>query len=149
MLAASPLGWGAQSGLAERITWHWQAGDCNGSPGGILQEQWIDAAPGTKLCVVPPSYLCIDSSGASVRWYVDIVIEGQVFLGTSDPAVEHCVTTSSSLVTVHSSTYCTTFPTRYAGTITFERAVGKTSVAQAGERSQHRPRPVGISCSSL
>ena len=142
-LAASSLGWSAQPGLTERLIWHWKSGDCNGLPGGILQEQWIDAAPGSELCVVPPSYLCTDSSGALVRWYVDIAIEGQMFPGTSDSAIEHCVRTSGRLVTVHSSTYCTTFPTRYAGKITFECAVGQSTVARSGKRLQQQPRSLG------
>ena len=123
LLAAAPLALAAKSGISERLIWTWQAGDCEGSPGAILQDQWIAAASGTELCVVPPSYLCTQSSGASVRWYVDIEIDGVLFLGTTDPHTKHCVTTSTSPVIVHSSTYCTTFPTRYSGKITFDPAV--------------------------
>jgi hypothetical protein len=129
LLAAAALAWSAHSGLVEWVVWNWQTGDCDGSPGAILQDQWVDAAPGSKLCVVPPSYLCTRASGASVRWYVDVEIDGQMFLGTTEPDTEHCVITATSPVIVHTSTYCTTFPTRHNGKITFEPEVGKAAVA--------------------
>ena len=122
LLAAAPLALAAKSGIAEWLLWNWQTGDCDGLPGGMLQDQWIAAASGTELCVVPPSYLCTRSNGASVRWYVDIEIDGEFFLGTTDPDTKHCVTASTTPVIVRSSTYCTTFPTRYSGRITFEPA---------------------------
>jgi hypothetical protein len=118
-----------QSPMSETLTWQWQSGDCYGTPGAVLQDQWVDAAPGTRLCVVPPSYLCTQPSGPPLRWYVDVAIDGEMFPGTADPDTEHCVTTEASPVTVHSSTYCTTHPSRYDGSIRFEPEVRDAIVA--------------------
>jgi len=140
LFAAVPLALGAKSGISERLIWNWQDGDCDGSPGGMLQDQWVAAASGTELCVVPPSYLCTQSSAASVRWYVDIEIDGELFLGTTDPDTKHCVTTSTSPVILHSSTHCTTFPTRYSGKITFEPAVNQATNDEPGDYDEQRLR---------
>ena len=140
LLAAAPLALAAKSDYPNWLLWNWQTSDCDGSPGAMLQDQWIAAASGTRLCVVPPSYLCSQSSGASVRWYVDVEIEGEFFPGTTNPDVKHCVTASTSPVIVHSSTFCTTFPTRYSGKITFEPAARNASIDERGERGEQRLR---------
>lgn len=137
VLIAAAYAWSDQSPTAETLTWHWLSGDCYGTPGAVLQDQWVDAASGTRLCVVPPSYLCTQPSGPPLRWYVDVAIDGEMFPGTADPDTEHCVTTEVSPVTVHSSTYCTTFPSRYDGSIRFEPEVRDAIVA---DRADHPAR---------
>jgi len=140
LLAAAPHALAAKSKYTNWLLWDWQTSDCDGSPGAMLQDQLIAAASGTRLCVVPPSYLCSQSSGAPVRWYVDVEIEGDFFSGTTNPNVKHCVTASNSLVIVHSSTFCTTFPTRYSRKITFEPADRNANIDERGKRGDQRLR---------
>ena len=140
LLAAAPHALAAKSDYTNWLLWDWQTSDCDGSPGAMLQDQLIAAASGTRLCVVPPSYLCSQSSGAPVRWYVDVEIEGEFFPGMTNPNVKHCVTASNSLVIVHSSTFCTTFPTRYSGKITFEPADRNVNIDERGKRGDQRLR---------
>jgi hypothetical protein len=138
LLIAAAYAWSDQSPASETLTWPWQPGDCYGTSGAVLQDQWVDAASGTRLCIVPPSYLCPQSSGPPLRWYVDVEIDGEMFSGTADPDIEHCVTTEESPVTVHSSTYCTTFLSRYDGSIRFEPEVRDAIVADHADHPAPR-----------
>jgi hypothetical protein len=136
LIVTITIAWTAQSALSTSPSqmWPWLAGDCHGMPGGILEDQVIHADRGAKLCIVPPSYLCVRSAGPPLRWYVDIEVGGETFYGSGDPATRHCVTVSNQPVIVQSSTYCTTFATRYSGSISFSPFVRESGADQQTER---------------
>jgi hypothetical protein len=135
LVIAITIAWSVQSALSKSasLTWTWLAGDCHGRPGAILEDQVVYADRGTELCIVPPSYLCRRSSGAPVRWHVDIEVDGEIFYGSTSPATRHCIVVGTQPVIIQSNTYCTTFATRYSGRITFESVDREASVFKQSE----------------
>jgi hypothetical protein len=73
IFAVSPLPAGAAS-----QSWLWEAGTC-GTGSGELSDQVIDIEPGSEVCVTPPSYLFTQPSGPTLRWYVGVTIDGQLW----------------------------------------------------------------------
>lgn len=109
-------GFTAQPVMAETVSWEWEAGDCYGSPGGILNDQTIVIEPNTEVCVLPPSYL-LDS----LRVYDGIHIDSTYFPQTSSPN-QRCKTVTSSSVLIESDIDCSTASGRVRGTIKYTPA---------------------------
>jgi len=91
----------------------WIVGMCGADPGWELSDQIIAIEPNTEVCVLPPS---TPPTGLVPRTYVGIYIAGQYFPETSSPDLR-CKTVSTSPVTIHSTTLCTTLPGAWDGTI--------------------------------
>jgi hypothetical protein len=123
------------------LRWHWQAGDWYGCPTTISEEQSVDAAPGNRRWVDPPSHRCTVASSASARWFPRY---RHWRAGISQNSIPQHRALRDDLAhpcqLLHTSGYCTRFPRSMPATLHSSSQSGTQPLLIFGEclLSRHR-----------